>query len=411
MAVSEKTAIRRNRWKRKILEIVRTEPNASRILIKRLSGLSMESTLSMVEELLSEGLIESVGKMDDGKVGRKATLLRIRGDGGYFIGVRYNAASVTGVCMDFSQRVVCHSGEELNAAPNKQQMLDALERCIQDLISQLGQRKERLLGIGVGAPGTIDPVRGVVARYVHIPDWKDVPLKALIEKRFGLPTYVEHSVKCATRAAMAQPEYADCRDLLYLKIDRGLSMCVVIDGQVYSGSSYLSGEIGHIHAEDNGIACECGRTGCLETIASNDAIYAAAARGRRVTPARFAVLNRLLAEGHRLRIETLCLAAQQGCDGSRQVLAKAGRAVGDALAAATVLLNPAEIIVAGRLSASQEFCQALQKTLDDRCFPESLAAARLSFTGSFSTQDAQGAALLPFLKQFDVEQGGDSLLD
>ena len=85
--------------------------------------------------------------------------------------------------------------------------------------------------------------------------------------------------------------------------------------------------------------------------------------------------------------------------------------MGDALAAATVLLNPAEIIVAGRLSASQEFCQALQKTLDDRCFPESLAAARLSFTGSFSTQDAQGAALLPFLKQFDVEQGGDSLLD
>ena len=105
MAVSEKTALRHQKWKREILEIIRHSPNPSRITVKRQSGLSMDSTLLLIDELLEEGLILSLGKSENSRIGRKPTLLTINDNGCFFIGVRFSTGGVYSACMDFAKQI------------------------------------------------------------------------------------------------------------------------------------------------------------------------------------------------------------------------------------------------------------------------------------------------------------------
>lgn len=393
MAVSEKTALRHQKWKREILEIIRTTPDASRISVKRARGLSMDSTLALIGELLDEGLILSRGKTESGRVGRRATLLQINPDGCYFIGVRFSAGGISGVCMDFAHRVVCHRRLSLPAKPGKQDMIDGVTRCIELLMEELGaQRCARLRGIGLGAPGIIDPQQGVITRYVHISGWENVPLREIVERRFGLPTYLEHGVKCTARAVMSRPEHAASRDLLFLQMGRGVSLCTVIGGRIHSGVSYLSGEIGHML---------CAGRETLESLTASDALCAAVQRALAKGDSAFDPA--LYAGGVTLR--SIVSAAQAGDSGACALMQQAGRAAGCALSAAIMVVNPQDVILSGRLCCADAFKAAVDDALHRRCIPESLACMQLSFLPSDAQLDAAGAAMLPYNKLFSVSRG------
>lgn len=407
MAVSEKTTLRHNRWKRQILDIIRRVPNASRIVVKRMTGLSMDSSLALVDALLQEGLIVATGKKDNRRAGRKATILKIHGDGCYFIGIRFNASRIAGVCINFERNVVCTCESELSGGLDAKDIVQRVGDCIDELLEQLGERRTRLLGIGIGAPGIIDLSRGIITRYVHIPGWESIPLRELIQERFETPTYLEHGVKCTARAVMAMPEHASSDTLLFLQMGRGINMCVVVNGRILSGANYLSGEVGHMHVEGNECACECGRTGCLETLAASGAICNAARRSLLMEGHGFSILQQLLDSGHPLTLQTICTAADRGCKGCNKLLEQAGQAVGCMLASSIMIINPQEVILSGHLCTSQTFCTVVRETLTLRCMTESLAAAALTFMPADAQLDALGAAELPFQKEFGVEETGD----
>lgn len=405
MAVSEKTTLRHNRWKRQILDIIRSTPNASRIVIKRQTGLSMESILVLVGELLDEGLILSPGTLDDGKVGRRATLLQINPEGCYFIGVRFSAGGISGACVDFGRNTLFDTQREFPSGMTASETLDAIYTCIDSLIARMGDRRGRLRGIGVGAPGVIDLENGVITRYVHIQGWESIPLRQLLAERYGMPVYIEHGVKCTARAVMSAPELSDSRELLFMQMGRGINLCAVTGGRIIHGASYLSGEIGHMHVAGNSRVCECGRAGCLETLAASGALCGMAEQG--IDDEDFAVLRSMSHGMGRVRLRTLCAAANAGCAGSAALLRRAGDAIGEALAVSVMLMNPADVILSGGLTASADFREAVEDTLGRRCLPESLRAARLTFMREDALRDALGAAELPMHKEFGVEESGD----
>jgi len=156
MTVYSKTELRHQLWRQEVLKLIRSMPEASRISIKRESGLSMESTLAVIDQLLEEELIVSVGKKDSVKAGRKATLLSINAEGCYFIGVRYSAERIIAMCMDFALQPVDSFRIHYDTTPDVDTLVKDICRCIQQLIDVLGPRSERLAGIGLGVPGLID---------------------------------------------------------------------------------------------------------------------------------------------------------------------------------------------------------------------------------------------------------------
>lgn len=352
MAVSEKTTLRHQQWKREILEIIRHSPNSSRITIKRQSGLSMDSTLSLVNELLEEGLILSLGKSGDSRVGRKPTLLTLNDEGCFFIGIRFSTGGVHGACMDFGKHVICTCETPSPVQPDTEGMLVSIETCIQHLIDQLGERRSRLRGIGIGSPGLIDLQSGTVMRYARIPDWTNVPLAKRISQRFEVPAYVEHGVKCTTRALLSKPDYAGTRNLLFLQMGMGAHLCAVINGSIHAGSHYLAGEIGQF-------------------------------------PVNETTLDQLVTA-----------ACQKPKDAALQH--EAGEALGGVLAYAVMLTDPEKIVLCGVPCTSGAFQTSLCATLNALCLPEVQQQTRLLFLTPDPELDAAGAAELAFQKQFGI---------
>lgn len=391
MAVSEKTTLRHQKWKREILDIIRSTPNASRILVKRKSALSMDSTLSLIEELIDEGLVLSVGKADSGKAGRKATLLEINPHGAYFIGVRFSAAGISGVLMNFACETVSTYRLEFPAPPEEESLVSGILSCIQELIDQLGDKSPLLLGIGLGAPGIIDLKQGTIVRYAHIPGIHNLPLRQIVEDRFRIPVYLEHGVKCSARAALPKSEAVSGRDLLFMQTGRGIHLCVIIGGQIHTGMNYLSGEIGHMQLAS-------GRT-LEETTSSSSLCQAARAALERNDPQFVRLAD--IASDH-VVLEDIIRAADLGCHGSISLLMQAGEAAGNALAAAIMIVNPSEILLNGTLCASSHFELAVRQTLHTRCIPESMNGVTIRFIASDPRQDASGAAMIPFHMQFGM---------
>ncbi len=402
MAVSEKTALRHTRWKRQILEIIRQSPNPSKVSIKRETGLSMESALSLVEELLSEGLITAVGKETRESAGRRATVLRINPDGCYFIGIRFSAGGISGVCMNFEHQVVLSNRYELNGCPTAKEVIDQIERCIERLLHQMGEKRSRLRGIGIGAPGIIDLEKGIITRYVHIPDWENVPLRDIIETRFHVPTYLEHGVKSSARCFFKGQD-ASC---LFVQMGRGISMCVAVNGQIWNGASYLSGEVGHMHIEGNDLPCDCGRRGCLETVVAGGALKNAAQKA--INEPEFETLRAITGDKP-VSLSAICKAADAGCIGCAMLMERAGRAVAQMLSASIMVVNPATVLLKGRLSESKTFISALQEQMSLLCLPEILSASKFTYLPADEEMDAKGAAELPFTRQFGVEESGDAV--
>ncbi|WP_243059507.1 ROK family protein [Nocardioides sp. SR21] len=127
--------------------------------------------------------------------------------------------------------------------------------------------------VGVGIPGLVDPERGAVKHAVNLGvngDW--LHLGDHLAERLGVPVVVENDVNAATRGAVAM---SGEDDLVYLSIGTGLAAGLVLEGRLRRGDHGAAGEVGHIPVDPNGVQCECGQRGCLETIASGSALAAA----------------------------------------------------------------------------------------------------------------------------------------
>lgn len=393
MAVSEKTALRHQKWKRRILDIIRHTPDASRIQVKRQSGLSMDSTLSLIDELISEDLILSIGKTESGKAGRKATLLKINPKGAYFIGVRFSAAGISGVLMDFSCKAVDAYRYDFSIQPKENELVSCIITCIDALMKKLGSFQNRLRGIGLGAPGIIEQEQGRIVRYAHIPDIRNLCLKQIIEDRFQIPVYLEHGVKCSARAVLSTYDYASDHDLLFMQTGRGIHMCVIIGGKIHRGMHYLAGELGHM-------ICDSNQT--LESLTSSDALCRFAQQAVAGNDSDFSQLRSMNLS--RITLDDLIEAAANGCSGCQKLLIRAGQAVGTALSSAVMIINPQDIIINGTLCSSSFFEASVRLTLAQRCIPESLAGVRIRVIASDPRQDATGAAMIPFHMHFSVSE-------
>ena len=191
----------------------------------------------------------------------------------------------------------------------------------------------RVAAVGVVVPGTVDPVAGIARLAVNL-GWQDIPLVALIEARTGLPVSLGHDVRTAALAEARIGAGAGDESMFFVSIGTGIAGGLVRGGVVEDGATGLSGEIGHLVVRPGGPACRCGNRGCLEALASASRISD-----------RFAS-----ATGRTESAETIAALVRSGDPAARQVWGEAADALADALAAATVLVDPTRFVLGGGLS-------------------------------------------------------------
>ncbi len=129
-----------------------------------------------------------------------------------------------------------------------------------------------LTGIGICAPGPLDPQKGVILNPPNVPCWRDFPLAASVQKLHQVPVKVDND---ANAAALAETRWGAARgyqNVFYATIGTGIGTGIIFDGKIYHGRTGSAGEGGHVSVDYRGPICGCGKPGCIEIFASGTAI-------------------------------------------------------------------------------------------------------------------------------------------
>ena len=325
-----------------VLNLIKSQEPISRTQIARLSGLGLATVSGITARLIEIGLAHEIGE-GESSGGRRPVLLGLNRQAGFVVGVKLMEHAVTSALTDLDAQVLHHCITPVERPQGEWRPDDVvctLIQAVETTIAEAGVDRQRVLGIGIGMAGLVDSESGICS-YSPIFGWRDVPLAEPITRHLGLPAYLENDVNTL---AIAEQWFGHGRGVdhfVVITVGRGIGAGIVINGQFYRGAVGGAGEFGHITLTEGGPPCDCGKQGCLEALASDQAM---------VRQAREAVAlgeRTVLAEAGTLTLETIVEAAEAGDGLARRLLADSGRWLGMGVSMIVNLLNPQLIIVGG----------------------------------------------------------------
>ncbi|MER8656115.1 MULTISPECIES: ROK family protein [unclassified Mesorhizobium] len=201
--------------------------------------------------------------------------------------------ALRGALVESYGRIVAHASAPTLAGAGSEAVIGQIVALAGTLLREHPQAN--VAGIGVGAPGPLDPKAGIVIAPPTLAGWHDVPLIDILGQHFGLPVRLEND---ANAAALGEWRFGAGRgsgSLVFVTVSTGIGGGVVADGHIYHGRRGLAAEIGHMTITGEGDRCFCGAIGCFEAVASGTAL------GRRATrltaPGDGSLLRRLSNDG------------------------------------------------------------------------------------------------------------------
>ncbi|MED1601227.1 ROK family glucokinase [Alkalihalophilus marmarensis] len=224
-----------------------------------------------------------------------------------------------------------------------------IAKSIDHKLNELNQEKEHLAAIGMGAPGFIEMETGFIYQAVNI-GWKDFPLKDRLEVETGLPVTVDNDANIAALGEMWRGAGDGAKNLLCVTLGTGVGGGIIANGQILHGASGMAGEIGHITSVTKGGApCNCGKTGCLETIASATGIARLATEAVAVSNEPSLLKEQFDTLGS-LTSKDVFEALAKGDHLAERVLDETASYLGVAIANLSNALNPEKIVIGGGVS-------------------------------------------------------------
>lgn len=219
--------------------------------------------------LVKDAWIRPVGRsLSTG--GRPAILYGLDNTSYLLIGVHIELPGLHLVVISLDATVVDHQYIHASAQPLPNDVISEIVHYVSDV--RLHYKDRPILGLGIATPGYVDPVSGEILLIGRAPLWQSFPLQARLEADLGMPVVVENDVDCMTQVELAASRLAPVEDMIYLGLLEGIKASLVLGGQVYRGPFGNAGLIGHTTVAPNGPLCSCGKRGCLEAIASVQAI-------------------------------------------------------------------------------------------------------------------------------------------
>ncbi|MFS0895611.1 ROK family transcriptional regulator [Microbacterium sp. 179-I 3D3 NHS] len=260
-----------------ILEAIRrSDDGLSRIELATATGLSAQTVTNITRRLLDEGFIREAGRTINGP-GKPRVTLRLVPESRFSVGVHLDPAVMTIVVLDLAGAVVRRTSMR---APKKEPrgIVEAMASAIDGLIDDAAIDRSRVAGIGVAAPGPLDPERGTVIDPPKLQGWHRVPLRSVLAEATGLPVTLEKDTTAAAVGELWTRHDASDDSFVFVYLGTGLGAALARDGEAVPGSTQNFGEIGHIVVDPDGPACPCGSRGCVEVLCTPQAIVEQAER-------------------------------------------------------------------------------------------------------------------------------------
>jgi predicted NBD/HSP70 family sugar kinase len=376
---------------------VRESPGISRPELAGRLEINLSTASSLVAELIGAGLIRGAGRAASSG-GRPAERLELSPDFACALGVEMSHRGVFGVLLDLGGAVI----ERVEGGrPRRQRtapMLKLLRSVLRELAARAGGRP--VAGAGIGVAGVMGGARGVSREFPNVSDWQDVDLGAALGDELGLEVEVDNDVRAATLAELRCGAGRGLGDFLYLHIGRGIALGSVVGGRLHRGASRLAGELGHFPLDREGPVCYCGSRGCLESIAAPPALLAEArealSRGVKTSLAEAA------SDPQALTAAQLFAAAAEGDRLARNLVERAGEAIGRILAGLDNVLDPRAVVMGGLLAGGADaLAEAIRSSHAESVMPLVTNTTEFRRAELGSDAPAVGAATLVFERLFE----------
>lgn len=254
-----------------------------------------------------------------------------------------------------------------------------------------------VIGIGVGIPGFIDTVSGVVHEAVNI-GWKNINIKQQLEERTGLPVHIENDANIAVLGENWQGAGKQAKHVIAVTLGTGVGGGIISNGKILNGYNGMAGELGHILVEEKGVRCNCGNEGCLETIASATGIV----RQARESLSKFpdSPLNAIYQKKKELTSKDIFEFAEKGDPLANEVIDYTTNRLAYTFANLGVILNPEKILIGGGVAkAGQPLLDRINASFREIALPRVIDACEIRLAELGNDAGVIGAAYL--VKQID----------
>ena len=349
---SQAVEIKKISHKKHILRTIYFNGPLSNSELSKLINLSTPNVNSLLIDLIDNGLVKELGR-GDSSGGRRPNMYGLVEDGFYVVGITINInRTIISIFNSNNQEVSDPHYFPIKIQPNLGIFIQVNEK-LEQVVKESNIDRNKILVAGIELPGLINQKLGINKTYFpHINN-----LFEELKKIFGIPVYFDHNSKVRTFAEQHFGLAKNKMNVLMLQVDWGLGLGIIVDGKLYAGKSGFSGEFGHLPITDNGVLCNCGKQGCLETIVSATAVVRLAKEG--IKNGNSSLMEVLVGgEIEKIEISTVIQAANSGDQFAISLFSNLGHWLGRGIAYLIQIFNPELIIIGGHVAEACQFILA-----------------------------------------------------
>ena len=305
-------------------------------------GLTRAAVTVIINELIKNGIILNTDSRSTTS-GRPPVELEINPQLGLVAAVDIGAMHLSVALADFSARILEEIEVPFRIDRGPKESLREVDRVLEELLQKRGLSYGDLAAIGIGVPGPVIAEKGMVMAPPIMPGWDRFPIRATLESQWSTAVTLNNDAELGALGEWAYGAGRGEKNLAFIKVGSGIGAGLIINQQIYGGTTGSAGEIGHLTVDENGPLCACGNHGCLEAFAGGHAIAYQArqlvASGKRT----------LLSEKDpaALTARDVADAACRGDLPAQEIIKRSGTFVGIAIAGLINLFNPSTVIIGG----------------------------------------------------------------
>lgn len=316
--------------RKKIIKLLLEKNEVTKLDISRSLDISITTVSTNITELKKEGIVSDVRSLES-TGGRKAMALKINENCRFALGIALTPRHVKLSLINLKKEVI----GDIRIRHNKKD-IESIIAIAKENINKILNNKEisidKLLGIGISIPGTVDSEEGII-KNCYLLGAENYNLKKSFEE-FNTNIYIDNEANLS-----AYYEFLNKKDilsnLLYVSITDGLGLGIITDGKIYRGSNNAAGEMGHIKIAIGGKNCKCGSKGCLESYTSKNVLLEDFNE----------ISNEKLED-----IEEFISLFEKGDKTIKEVLERYFNILGVGIANLTMLLDPSSVVLGGDIN-------------------------------------------------------------
>jgi glucokinase-like ROK family protein len=337
-------------------------------------GLTRAGVTVIINDLIENGVILETESRSTPS-GRPPVVLEINPKRGWVAAVDMGAAHLGIALGDLSAYILEETEQPFCIDDGPELCLAEVNRVLKAMLDRHGLGFEDLSAVGVSVPGPVVTEMGMVMAPPIMPGWDRFPIRDTLEKLWNVPITLNNDADLGALGEWAFGAGRGEKNVVFIKVGTGIGAGLIINKQIYVGTTGSAGEIGHLTIDENGPLCTCGNHGCLEAFASGRAIEIQAqklvASGKRT----------LLADPNlkRIRVHDVAEAARRGDLAAQEILNRSGTFIGIAIAGLINIINPSVVIIGGGVAEVGDLLTTpIRKMVRERSLHVSEHAVRIT---------------------------------